>query len=57
MRYEVQRQDENGIWRPLATHDDLMVAETLLTDKYRRIHDAELNVFIFYSSSNIGEKQ
>lgn len=56
MRYEVQRQDEKGIWHPLAAHDDLVVAKALLTDKYRRIRDTELNVFIFHSSSNIGEK-
>lgn len=49
MRYEVQRQDESGVWWPMASHDDFTLAEALLTDKHRRIRDTELGVFIVYS--------
>lgn len=49
MRYEVQRQDENGNWRPMAAHDDRKIALTLLTDKYRRIRDTQLGINIVYT--------
>lgn len=44
MRFEVQRQDESGNWRPMATHDDMKLAKTLLTDQYRRILDTKTGI-------------
>jgi len=49
MRYEVQRQDENGNWHPMAAHDDRKIALTLLTDKYRRVRDTHLGINIVFT--------
>lgn len=51
MRYEVQRQDENGNWHPMAAHDDRKVALSLLTDKYRRVRDTQLGVNIVFKAA------
>lgn len=51
MRYVVQRQDEQGEWQPMAAHNEYHLAEILLTDKHRRIHDTVYGVYIVYTPS------
>lgn len=51
MRYEIQRQDEFGVWQPMAAHDDFRFAMSLLTDKHRRIRDTELGCYIVFDPS------
>lgn len=51
MRFQVQRQDENGNWQQMAVHDDFDFAETLLTDRYRRILDTKTGIIYRQASS------